>query len=185
MQVQAKDSDSSDNIANILLDGARAILDGTDTDDKTYDDQAVEDLIVKLETGQEEKSKDDSGFTFAPVFDNKKGRLQALDTNDTAPPEDPDFWANVVKRANQERIKKEAEEHGRGKRKRGVAVSACSFPLLPSDSVDPFPTNSRTIERESSRSTRKTQGLRRRKAARRRRTRWTARAQTTNSKKTK
>jgi hypothetical protein len=118
LKVQTKDSEDTGNIASILLDGARAILDGTDTQDVTYNDQAVDDLISKLETGEEEKAKDASGFTFAPVFDNKKGKLRALDTETAAPVEDPDFWANVVKRANEERIQRQMEEHGRGKRKR-------------------------------------------------------------------
>jgi len=117
-QVQTKDSEDIGNVASILLDGARAIIDGTDTQDATYNDQAVDDLIAKLETGEEAKTKDASGFTFAPVFDNQKGKLRALDTEIEAPAEDPDFWANVVKRANEERIQKEIEEHGRGKRKR-------------------------------------------------------------------
>jgi len=116
--VQTKNSEDTGNVASILLDGARAIIDGTDTQDATYNDQAVDDLILKLETGEEAKTKDASGFTFAPVFDNKKGKLRALDTETAAPAEDPDFWANVVKRAREERIQREMEEHGRGKRKR-------------------------------------------------------------------
>ena len=120
MIVQTKSTDQSNNMSSVLLDGARAIVDDKAYEDIFYDNQAIDDLIVNLETGEEEKQEDNSGFSFAPVFDNKKGKLQALDDGTSTPDandQDPDFWSNVVKRTNEERMLKEMETHGRGKRR--------------------------------------------------------------------
>jgi hypothetical protein len=115
LQVQSlrQNKDEEDDFATIVLNGAKAVFEDKDENDIVYSGEALDKMISDLE----------SGFTFAPVYDtvqNSAGELPDLPEN--AEQQDSDFWADVLRRVEDETRAKEADMYGAGKRSRGKQV---------------------------------------------------------------
>lgn len=127
IQVQSlrQNKEEEDDFAAIVLNGAKAVFEDKDENDIVYSGEALDNMISELES--REKPKNDGkgvGFTFAPVYDtvqNSAGELPDLPEN--AEQQDSDFWADVLRRVEDETRAKEAERYGAGKRSRGNQVN--------------------------------------------------------------
>lgn len=127
LQVQSlrQNKEEEDDFATIVLNGAKAVFEDKDENDIVYSGEALDKMISELES--REKPENDgkgAGFTFAPVYDtvqNSAGELPDLPEN--AEQQDSDFWADVLRRVEDETRAKEAEMYGAGKRSRGKQVS--------------------------------------------------------------
>jgi hypothetical protein len=140
------DEDEMEDIQGILMFGAKALFENpgeSASDIKcAYDlikrtlfdltkcradtEKDVEDLIIRAETEKIEEKQNGEGsgmkFDFAQVWNRQGSNTEVgQDTQEVAA--DDDFWADVIKRAAEEKEKKRAQVlMGRGARKRGVAV---------------------------------------------------------------
>lgn len=127
LQVQSlrQNREEEDDFATIVLNGAKAVFEDKDENDIAYSGDALDKMISDLES--REKPENDgkgTGFTFAPVYDtvqNSVGELPDLPEN--AEQQDSDFWADVLRRVEDETRAKEADMYGAGKRSRGKQVS--------------------------------------------------------------
>jgi hypothetical protein len=105
-------------------DFAKAVFEDKDENDIVYSGEALDKMISDLESREKaENEGKGSGFTFAPVYDtvqNSAGELPDLPEN--AEQQDSDFWADVLRRVEDETRAKEADMYGAGKRSRGKQV---------------------------------------------------------------
>ncbi|CAE6385985.1 unnamed protein product [Rhizoctonia solani] len=121
------DEDEMEDIQGILMFGAKALFEnpGESASDIKYTEKDVEDLIIRAETEKIEEKQNGEGsgmkFDFAQVWNRQGSNTEVgQDTQEVAA--DDDFWADVIKRAAEEKEKKRAQVlMGRGARKRGVA----------------------------------------------------------------
>jgi hypothetical protein len=126
LQVQSlrQNKSEEDDFATIVLNGAKAVFEDKDENDIVYSGEALDKMISDLESREKaENEGKGSGFTFAPVYDtvqNSAGELPDLPEN--AEQQDSDFWADVLRRVEDETRAKEADMYGAGKRSRGKQV---------------------------------------------------------------
>ncbi|KAH7344948.1 SNF2 family N-terminal domain-containing protein [Rhizoctonia solani] len=119
------DEDEMEDIQGILMFGAKALFEnpGESASDIKYTEKDVEELIIRAETEKiEEKQNEGSGmkFDFAQVW-NRQGANTEVGANQDIGADD-DFWAGVIKRAEEEKEKKRAQVlMGRGARRRAIA----------------------------------------------------------------
>ncbi|CAE6457352.1 unnamed protein product [Rhizoctonia solani] len=119
------DEDEVEDIQGILMFGAKALFEnpGESASDIKYTEKDVEELIIRAETEKiEEKQSEGSGmkFDFAQVWNRQGANTEVGANQDTGA--DDDFWAGVIKRAEEEKEKKRAQVlMGRGARKRAIA----------------------------------------------------------------
>lgn len=115
------------------MDGAKAILESRDDDDSNdikYDDKELTELIDKLESGEEEKQTGvGGGFSFAPVYDNRKGKLVDLQADDATIDADADYWADIMRRVEEEAVRAEMTQMAAGRRRRNRGLMAVRHSL--------------------------------------------------------
>ncbi|CAE6425416.1 unnamed protein product [Rhizoctonia solani] len=121
------DEDEVEDIQGILMFGAKALFEnpGESASDIKYTEKDVEELIIRAETEKiEEKQSGEAGgmkFDFAQVW-NRQGNDTEVGQDSQEVGADDDFWAEVIKRAEEEKQKKRAQVlMGRGARKRAIA----------------------------------------------------------------
>lgn len=119
-----KNVEEEDDFATIVLNGAKAVFEDKAENDIAYSSEALDNMISELESREKpENEGKGAGFTFAPVYDSvhkSAGELPDLPGN--ADQQDSDFWADVLKRIDDETKAREAELYGAGKRMRGKQV---------------------------------------------------------------
>lgn len=120
-----QNKEEEDDFATIVLNGAKAVFEDKDENDIVYSGEALDNMISELES--REKPENDGkgvGFTFAPVYDTVQNSADELpDLPGDAGEQDSDFWADVLRRVQDETRAKEAEMYGAGKRSRGKQVN--------------------------------------------------------------
>jgi hypothetical protein len=124
VQSLRKNVDDEDDFATIVLNGAKAVFDDKAENDISYSGEALDTMISELESREKpENEGKGAGFTFAPVYDSvHKSAAELPDLQGDAEPQDSDFWADVLKRIEDESKARDAELCGTGKRMRGKQV---------------------------------------------------------------
>jgi hypothetical protein len=124
IQVQRQDEEDGESFEQIVLNGARAIIeDDTSAVDQTWESAAVDELITELENREAVPPEKSSGFTFAPVYDSKTRITTELaadvrEEGDMAAKES--FWDSIAKQNEEAQARRLAEKYGRGARSKAT-----------------------------------------------------------------
>jgi hypothetical protein len=118
--------DAVEDLESILRFGAVALFDDDNSGDIHYDAQSTEKLLDRSQAETTQTDADgsaESQFSFARVWANDSGTMEAaLDASESATP-DPSLWEKILQqreRAAEEEARAKAETLGRGKRRRQV-----------------------------------------------------------------
>ncbi|KAJ9093919.1 hypothetical protein QFC19_008152 [Naganishia cerealis] len=130
--------EEEDDFATIVLNGAKALFEDKAENDIVYSSEALDNMISELETREKpETQAKTTGFTFAPVYETaQKPAGELPDFPENSEHQDSDFWADVLKRMEDETRAREAELYGAGKRSRGKQISYADHGLDPGNSQE-------------------------------------------------
>ncbi|KAK8014720.1 hypothetical protein PG990_008016 [Apiospora arundinis] len=129
--------DAGDDLESILKHGAQALFADEAQDKIVYDDASVEKLLDRTQvettnTGSDESAE--SQFSFARVWANEKGDLDANANDDAADDDTPaagSVWENILKQReaeHQAELAATQQTYGRGARRRSNKVYNLSAP---------------------------------------------------------
>ncbi|KAF8497997.1 hypothetical protein JB92DRAFT_2985471 [Gautieria morchelliformis] len=123
--VQKMDDDGvADDVQSILTFGAKAVFEGTETNDINYSEGDIDNLIARTEKeGDDVPEATNSSFGFAKLWVVEKDSMEEVVEDVPADAQDDGFWGNVLARAAAEKGKaKAAEVTGRGAKRRAAVA---------------------------------------------------------------
>ncbi|KAI0019301.1 PHD/FYVE-zinc-finger like domain-containing protein [Xylariomycetidae sp. FL0641] len=134
--LDTKKEDVGEDLETILKHGAAALFDENAQDEITYDSASVDKLLDRSQIEDTNAGDDESAetqFSFARVWANDKGTLNANNVDDAAAVDTEmseearsSMWANILKAREEEHQRKlaaEQKEYGRGARRRTNAAT--------------------------------------------------------------